>query len=245
MNPYLYRAFTLVELLVVISIVAILAALAVPALHRSQAAAQRVRCFGHLRQLVTAATLYWDDHDGRTFRYRGPATNGGDLFWFGWLARGAEGARRFDVSTGALYPYLGGQGVEVCPALAYALREFKLKATGAAYGYGYNLHLSTKTGQTPVKISRIPDPAQIATFADAAQVNTFQPPASPEHPMIEEFYFVSAEETTVHFRHRAQAGVAFCDGHVAPHSPVPGSLDTRLPRHSIGRLPPARLSWAE
>ena len=40
--------------------------------------------------------------------------------------------------------YIGGGGVELCPALPYHLAGFKLKAAGAAYGYGYNLHLSRR-----------------------------------------------------------------------------------------------------
>ena len=56
------------------------------------------------------------------------------------MARGREGKRAFDPTFGALFPYLGGRGVEICPALNYALREFKLKASGAGYGYVNSLH---------------------------------------------------------------------------------------------------------
>ena len=35
-----------------------------------------------------------------------------------------------------LYPYLQGRGIEICPSLNYLSAQFKLKATGAAYGYG-------------------------------------------------------------------------------------------------------------
>ncbi|HRZ58796.1 MAG TPA: type II secretion system protein, partial [Candidatus Paceibacterota bacterium] len=113
--------FTLIELLVVLGVVGILAALLLPAISRSRAAAQRLACVNNLHQLSLAAQMYWDDHDGSTFRYRGVATNGGDLYWFGWLGRGAEGERDFDPATGALFPYLGGRGVETCPSLNYAL----------------------------------------------------------------------------------------------------------------------------
>ena len=164
------------------------------------------------------------------------ATNGGDFYWFGWLARGGEGRRAFDPAAGVLFPYLGGKGVELCPALNYALRQFKLKASGAAYGYGYNLHLSAPLDQPPINISRLPRPTETALLADAAQVNTFQPPASPSHPMLEEFYYVSADEATAHFRHARQSNVLFCDGRVASDPPVPGSLDPRLPSQVVGRL---------
>ncbi|MBI3415790.1 MAG: cysteine-rich CWC family protein [Verrucomicrobia bacterium] len=235
-SPAARSAFTLVELLAVIAVVAILASLLLPALSRAKSSAQRAKCTGNLRQLGLAAQMYWDDNGGNTFRYRVGVTNGGDVYWFGWLARGAEGQRAFDGKLSALYPYLSRRGVEVCPALNYSLQSFKLKATGAAYGYGYNLQLAPPTALSPVNVHQLASPGASALFADAAQVNTFQAPASPEHPLLEEFYYVNLSEPTAHFRHQRCATAAFCDGHVASEKPAPGSLDLRLSRETVGRL---------
>ncbi len=57
--------FTLVELLVVIAVIGILAALLLPALAGARAKAQGVFCLNNSRQLGLAWVLYADDHAGR------------------------------------------------------------------------------------------------------------------------------------------------------------------------------------
>ena len=106
-------------------------------------------------------------------------TNGGQTWWCGWLqSSGRKGSRQFDATQGALYPYLKGRGVELCPAFNYLSPQLKLKADGASYGYGYNAYLSGPVGRPPIKTSKVSAPSEIALFGDAAQVNDFQAPAS-------------------------------------------------------------------
>ena len=58
------RGFTLVELLVVIAVVAVLAAMLLPVLSRARESARKAACQSNLRQIGTAFRLYASDYDG-------------------------------------------------------------------------------------------------------------------------------------------------------------------------------------
>src|SRR5678815_365541 len=58
----LNHAFTLVELLVVIAVIAILASLLLPALNRAKSKADGIYCLNNTKQLLVAWRVYADDH---------------------------------------------------------------------------------------------------------------------------------------------------------------------------------------
>jgi prepilin-type N-terminal cleavage/methylation domain-containing protein/prepilin-type processing-associated H-X9-DG protein len=59
------RAFSLIELLVVIGIIVILAALLLPVLNRAKSKARNIACVNQLKQLGVAARLYAEDNGSR------------------------------------------------------------------------------------------------------------------------------------------------------------------------------------
>jgi prepilin-type N-terminal cleavage/methylation domain-containing protein len=236
------RAFTLVELLVVVTILAILAGLLLPAVSRARVATARAISTHSLDQLILAGRLYLNDHDNTFWPYE-QATADGEQWWFGlesWQSVSMpEGDRTCDYSQGPLGPYaIASGGIKTDPAFLQYSPRLKPKYQNGNYGYGYNTVLAADSKGRPRNALQVTLPSQMIVFATCAQVNTFQAPASLKNPMIEEFYMISDTETTAHFRHGGEALAAFLDGSVRGLSMnedmQPGSQDMRLPSADIG-----------
>jgi iron complex transport system substrate-binding protein len=243
------HAFTLIELLIVIAIIAILAAMLLPVLNKGRLSAQCGVCQSNQRELGLATQMYWNDNAGNSFTYQLGATNNGVLYWFGWIANGTEGHRAFDLSAGALFSYMNGSDVRLCPSPVWSLPQFEPKGTNVIFSYGCNSFVFGGPGHPALNATKILHPANTAIFADAAEVNNFQAPASKLNPLFEEWYYVDLETNyanpnnypNTQFRHSKKANAAFADGHVEMEGFVPGSIDPRLPTLLIGQLPPPLL----
>jgi prepilin-type N-terminal cleavage/methylation domain-containing protein/prepilin-type processing-associated H-X9-DG protein len=165
------RAFTLLEIMAAIIIIAILVGLLIPALSAVRRAARRADCLNHLRNLGQAHGLYMGDHRGRIIDVglpHGGALANENISWITTLRRYYDNdlVLRSPVDTSPHWPTeLGGAG-------------FPIPGTSNRYrytSYGCNAFLSA---------SNSPRVAQLGPGAAADRLSKVHDPANTVHFLI-------------------------------------------------------------
>ena len=123
---YRQLAFTLVELLVTIAIIALLAALLLPALSRAKESGRRVACLNNLHQMAIAIGTYSVDSRGRFPDFRS------------WLYPSIVPAPGNDLSGGKLFPYLNSKAIYLCPTDKRELEKQPPTLKKRDYSYSMN-----------------------------------------------------------------------------------------------------------
>lgn len=107
-------AFTLVELLVVVAIIALLLAILLPGLRKAQEAARTIKCLSNERQILVLMNTYAPENDD--FLPNGVGEAGGCLWtWMGHLAKYVYYTD--DWNDGKLTYNPGGLQIFLCPSV--------------------------------------------------------------------------------------------------------------------------------
>jgi prepilin-type N-terminal cleavage/methylation domain-containing protein/prepilin-type processing-associated H-X9-DG protein len=127
-----HRAFTLIELLTVIAIIAILAAILIPVARRVRESARASVCVSNIRQVSIAMLLYADENNGilpTAGDFRRPPSRSDWILW--------RNTRGFQIEDSEIIPYLGGvfsPDVYRCPS------DERISDPNQSYRYSYTLN---------------------------------------------------------------------------------------------------------
>lgn len=214
-------AFTLLELLIVITIIGILSALIVPAVIRGREQAKSVQCKNGLRQWAAAVGLYADAHDDKipreSYHMNGTVLNNwaqvhdptsADV-WYNSLPVQLGNSPASDYS----YPSIRGSFYK--SGLLIHCPSAKFSATAATDEAAYfSLAMSSKlilSPHTTVTLNEVQKHSSTVLFLDnrlsnEAKADPFQPDDNLGQP--------SAYANRFSVRHQKRGNIAFVDGSV-------------------------------
>jgi len=188
------RGFTLLEILVVIAIIAILAAILFPVFAGVRASGHKVACLSNVRQLLQASSMYAGDNDRRLVPAR--LYLGGPDLGKTWCV--------------LLRPYLGDERILTCPVDPSP--QTVSNSTDLPHSYGINYDLTYVTGYGAANLSwamsAIPRTADLVLFFDMKSSAGAMGSGYAAHRV-----------SRVEGRHHGKAIVGFLDGHAKPQSP--------------------------
>lgn len=193
-------AFSLLELLIVISIITILAALLLPALSTVRLKAKSIQCMNNLKQINLAINMYSNDNQGWFVPTK--ASTSTWVYWYMILGQNGYIATNSYASASTMDT---GKTILHCPSASLG----ESSGFGVYYAlnnYFCNVPTATSPGYTFLQIHKVKYPSLSVICADGYGT------ISPDYKNSTPSYYV-------YWRHPgANADFLFADGHIQPVS---------------------------
>ncbi|OGV53375.1 MAG: hypothetical protein A2X49_04275 [Lentisphaerae bacterium GWF2_52_8] len=195
--------FTMVELMIVIAIIVLLAALLLPSLQKARDTAKRIKCTGNLRQLSLAWLNYCNAHNEWLPVYDSALWGIGS--WWSTSKAWPE-IMQAELSTAV---YKSTWGAYIIRKNSYlSCPSFPKTADMGTFNPDYGMNRFGIGGNTvngaPIykKMTNVKLPTQLVGFGDSYIAWA---------PTLGSY---TIEGSGAHFRHSNKANLLFCDGHV-------------------------------
>jgi prepilin-type processing-associated H-X9-DG protein/prepilin-type N-terminal cleavage/methylation domain-containing protein len=199
-------AFTLIESLVVIAIIAILAAMLLPALSTAKEKGRQIACLSNLKQLQTAWLVYLDDNNDRLPEDRSDRKGTGAAALAGsWIIGNAMRSTNIaDIQNGTIYPHTPNVAVYRCPS-----DSSKIIGTNSPRlrSYSMDAFLNTGFADTVTRMAQIPSPVLVFVFLDEHEDTIDDGMFAIERAPASRWFNLTAD------RHSRGANFSFADGH--------------------------------
>lgn len=211
--------FTLVELLVVITIIGILISLLLPAVQSAREAARRAQCLNNLKQLSLACLNHESAH--------GFFPTGG---WGSWWMGDPDGGFRVRVVNGSLQGQPGGWIFNILPYMEQsAVRDVGLGKTAAEKRTLWTTHCATPIATLFCPSRRRPMPGGVGAYTSTNHWRNIDLPSQLAH----NDYAINAGDSTVqHFGMPADyanhTGISYLGSAVTMADIKDGSTNTYL-----------------
>jgi len=224
------RAFTLIEVLVVIAIIGLLLGLLLPAVMAAREAARSTQCKNNLKNLILAVHLFTQGSNER-FPPAWVIGKPVSTAWCGGYYQ-QNGVSYMDVTKSPLWPHLQATQVLRCPS--FTPSAVKYVGSGEISGYGINCqyvagdpivnlndgYYGMTSYARPARIAEIRSLSQTILLADCARIKNGICVEDINILPLYKHQSVVRNAATFHFRHGGCANAAFCDGHVETVFPL-------------------------